>query len=201
MPGNSYTGPINFGPVVLCECNTVVYSLLSACGACQGGKWITCDHIGSFFSIPSGLCSVISWPEYTTYCTETLHASQSVPCGLRKSLAITSLFSPRFPNPVPSQIRVPLWSLIDVTIRYLTFLQWYRNNNTHRKRALGTLANHVLSVVSIPSLVFSFPLVTTGRPIFLYRHSRARSWLDSRSLECLPHSHVFFCSNALTPQY
>lgn len=24
----------------LCECNTVVYSLVSACAACQGGSWI-----------------------------------------------------------------------------------------------------------------------------------------------------------------
>ncbi|KAH9980998.1 hypothetical protein BGW80DRAFT_303504 [Lactifluus volemus] len=37
--GESYEGP--GGPVVsnLCQCNTVVYCLISACDACQGGSW------------------------------------------------------------------------------------------------------------------------------------------------------------------
>ncbi|KAH9952298.1 hypothetical protein BGW80DRAFT_1260935 [Lactifluus volemus] len=39
-PGDSYTGPS--GPADasdLCKCNTVVYSLMSACDACQGARW------------------------------------------------------------------------------------------------------------------------------------------------------------------
>jgi len=41
-PGNSYTGPTGNGDDSdLCKCNTVVYSLMSACDACQGSKWFT----------------------------------------------------------------------------------------------------------------------------------------------------------------
>ncbi|KAH9954751.1 hypothetical protein BGW80DRAFT_1258557 [Lactifluus volemus] len=36
--GLHYTGP-NAGQGNLCQCNTVVYSLVSACGGCQGGQW------------------------------------------------------------------------------------------------------------------------------------------------------------------
>lgn len=35
-PGGTYG---DASKIDLCECNTVVYSLLSACEACQGGKW------------------------------------------------------------------------------------------------------------------------------------------------------------------
>jgi hypothetical protein len=41
--GTVYTGPT--GPSDeddLCKCNTVVYSLMSACGACQGSNWFSC---------------------------------------------------------------------------------------------------------------------------------------------------------------
>ncbi|KAI9452880.1 hypothetical protein BJY52DRAFT_891820 [Lactarius psammicola] len=41
-PGNSYTGPTGPGDANdLCKCNTVVYSLMSACDACQGAKWFS----------------------------------------------------------------------------------------------------------------------------------------------------------------
>ncbi|KAI9443925.1 hypothetical protein H4582DRAFT_1917847 [Lactarius indigo] len=41
-PGNSYTGPTGPGDENdLCKCNTVVYSLMSACDACQGAKWFS----------------------------------------------------------------------------------------------------------------------------------------------------------------
>lgn len=42
LPGNHYTGPSVAGTTNLCKCNTVVYSLVSACGGCQGGEWIQC---------------------------------------------------------------------------------------------------------------------------------------------------------------
>jgi len=40
----------------LCKCNTVVYSLLSACGACQGATWLP-------------------WSVYTTNCSSIYHTS------------------------------------------------------------------------------------------------------------------------------
>jgi hypothetical protein len=44
----------------LCECNTVTYSLLSACDACQGANWLTydplCPCLSSFMYLsPDGL--------------------------------------------------------------------------------------------------------------------------------------------------
>ena len=43
LTGDSYTGPTGPGDAAdLCKCNTVVYSLMSACDACQGGKWFPC---------------------------------------------------------------------------------------------------------------------------------------------------------------
>ncbi|KAH9973130.1 hypothetical protein BGW80DRAFT_1560735 [Lactifluus volemus] len=69
-PGYSYSGPrVNDG--ITCKCSTVVYSLLSACAACQGGSWISWSNYiqncsGSdlsrpyVFAIPSGT-SVPYW--------------------------------------------------------------------------------------------------------------------------------------------
>lgn len=40
-PGYHYTGPSDYDDTDLCMCNTVTYSLLSACVACQGEEWIS----------------------------------------------------------------------------------------------------------------------------------------------------------------
>ncbi|KAI0260306.1 hypothetical protein BC834DRAFT_554096 [Gloeopeniophorella convolvens] len=49
--GDSYTGPNGSGDNSdLCKCNTVVYSLMSACDACQNAEWI-------------------SWEQWTQNCT------------------------------------------------------------------------------------------------------------------------------------
>jgi len=39
--GGHYTGPTGADNNDLCECNTVTYSLLSACDGCQGEAWLT----------------------------------------------------------------------------------------------------------------------------------------------------------------
>jgi len=65
--GWTYQGPSNpdlYGDDS-CLCNTVTYSLLSACGACQGNDWVT-------------------WSEYVYNCTKTLPPStfpSPVPAG------------------------------------------------------------------------------------------------------------------------
>ena len=46
LPGDSYVGPT--GPSDdsdLCKCNTVVYSLMSACDACQDADWFSCVQV------------------------------------------------------------------------------------------------------------------------------------------------------------
>jgi hypothetical protein len=42
-PGEEYFGPAGVDNSNLCKCNTVTYSLVSACGACQAAPWITYD--------------------------------------------------------------------------------------------------------------------------------------------------------------
>ena len=43
QPGYSYFGPSSVDDSNLCKCSTVGYSLLSACGGCQGQTWVTYD--------------------------------------------------------------------------------------------------------------------------------------------------------------
>lgn len=66
-PGYSYTGPSGVDDTNLCKCNTVTYSLISACDACQGAPWTT-------------------WSDYSSNCTKTLPPStfpNPVPSGTR----------------------------------------------------------------------------------------------------------------------
>lgn len=42
LPGDSYVGPTGATDASdLCKCNTVVYSLMSACDACQDAFWFS----------------------------------------------------------------------------------------------------------------------------------------------------------------
>jgi hypothetical protein len=44
-PGYEYIGPSDsFDESDTCKCNTVTYSLLSACASCQGGTWLMYHH-------------------------------------------------------------------------------------------------------------------------------------------------------------
>jgi hypothetical protein len=47
--GQEYTGPSVLGGGDICKCNTVYYSLMSACGACQDALWIEYAFVVSFF--------------------------------------------------------------------------------------------------------------------------------------------------------
>ena len=53
-PGDVYYGANGNSGANLCYCNTVTYSLFSACGACQGQKWIKCGYY--VFSTLGDLC-------------------------------------------------------------------------------------------------------------------------------------------------
>jgi len=66
-PGGMYIGPSSPDSWAWCKCSTVAYSLVSACGSCQGGSWYT-------------------WPQYSTNCTSIPHPStfpNPVPNGIR----------------------------------------------------------------------------------------------------------------------
>ncbi|KAI0046138.1 hypothetical protein FA95DRAFT_1607135 [Auriscalpium vulgare] len=53
-----YTGPDASDSDDMCQCSTVVYSLISACVGCQGAQWT-------------------SWPDWNTNCATTLNATLS----------------------------------------------------------------------------------------------------------------------------
>jgi len=58
LPNNGlpYMGPTGVNGTILCNCNTVIYSLISACDLCQGETWL-------------------SWSTYSTGCIEVLPPS------------------------------------------------------------------------------------------------------------------------------
>ncbi|KAI0294252.1 hypothetical protein B0F90DRAFT_1670558 [Multifurca ochricompacta] len=71
QPGHSYKGPSDIDDGNLCKCNTITYSLISACDACQGETW---TH----------------WSEYSFNCTKVMPPSarviifpNAVPSGTR----------------------------------------------------------------------------------------------------------------------
>ncbi|KAH9970055.1 hypothetical protein BJV74DRAFT_263903 [Russula compacta] len=70
QPGHAYTGPTGATGINdsnMCKCNTVMYSLLSACDACEGVYWF-------------------GWDYFLTNCTQTLPPSTfplPVPAGTR----------------------------------------------------------------------------------------------------------------------
>ena len=76
QPGYGYTGPTGATAVNvsnICKCNTVTYSLLSACDACQGIYWFRFDFHAHFLK-PFHL-SAISWYYFSTNCTQTMPPS------------------------------------------------------------------------------------------------------------------------------
>ncbi|KAI9459394.1 hypothetical protein F5148DRAFT_1218816 [Russula earlei] len=69
-PGVLYGGPFAGGST-LCQCNTVVYSLVSACGACQGGSWVqwsqwsfNCSSVSEDGTYPTALPRLTRVPRW-----------------------------------------------------------------------------------------------------------------------------------------
>ncbi|KAF8736919.1 hypothetical protein AX14_013736 [Amanita brunnescens Koide BX004] len=65
--GSSYPGP-TLGQDNSCHCTSVYYSLISACAACQGERWIT-------------------WPAYTTNCTSQVYLAV-YPAGIPSDTSV-----------------------------------------------------------------------------------------------------------------
>jgi hypothetical protein len=120
LPGYSYTGPSGVDDSNLCKCNTVAYSLISACDACQSSTWITYvsssspPQSPSVYSIrlPLGGLSI-----RTIVQKLCLPRSEFLVEATSYSMALTRRLALSFPNPVPAGTRVPKWALIDVTVR------------------------------------------------------------------------------------
>jgi hypothetical protein len=120
QPGFHYLGPngIDDGNFQLCMCNTVVYSLLSACDACQSEPWVSYVFIVSFSSsAPLFICHQVV-RIYVQLHTDTTSLEVSFPLRPRTyRIALTGQLAHSFPNPVPAGTLVPAWALLDVTVR------------------------------------------------------------------------------------
>jgi hypothetical protein len=71
--GQSYGRPTGDNSTNLCMCSTVVYSLMSACDACQGETWIPC--VPSYHLKAPDYVSDIRWSQWVGYCFEILPPS------------------------------------------------------------------------------------------------------------------------------
>ncbi|KAN0119069.1 hypothetical protein V8E52_004516 [Russula decolorans] len=121
-----YTGPSDYDDSDLCKCNTVTYSLLSACVACQEEEWIS---YGIPFVVIIKSLGLI-WPKYMHNCTKVLPSSS-------------------FPNPVPYGTRVPYWALIDVTVKDTwDALKAYTIGGTP-EAGPGTLLGHPIRFINV----------------------------------------------------
>lgn len=56
LPGYNYVAALSPATSSLCACNTVTYSLLSACSACQDVPWLPYDSHRCPLSTSPGLC-------------------------------------------------------------------------------------------------------------------------------------------------
>ncbi|PIL35297.1 hypothetical protein GSI_02022 [Ganoderma sinense ZZ0214-1] len=70
-----------------CKCNTVVYSVLAACGVCQLGN--------------SNVKAIDVWPTYASNCTKKYKIQRKVTgCN--------------YPEPIPDETAIPKWAFLDV---------------------------------------------------------------------------------------
>jgi len=71
--GSQYQGPTTYDP---CECNTVIYSLMSACDFCQGQTCISYDRQPCLCCLV--YISAVRWSQFSANCTNVLPPSTSV---------------------------------------------------------------------------------------------------------------------------
>jgi hypothetical protein len=106
----------------------------------------------------------------------------------------------RFPNPVPSQIRVPQWALLDVTVCCQVFLLRYRDHNPLQNENLwnATKSYSAGGEHRLP-YPFFFPL---SHNLFLNRLTRARSWRGCRPIRRVhaPRHISHYTPHAFTPR-
>ncbi|KAG2353714.1 hypothetical protein BDR07DRAFT_686701 [Suillus spraguei] len=95
-PGSFYYAPPSVVGANLCECNTVTYSMISACSVCQNGSYM-------------------SWSSWSSGCNNQMSIGESV----RKVVDILQAFLihliNRYPLDIPAGTKVPNWAYLSVT--------------------------------------------------------------------------------------
>lgn len=114
-PGSQYSGPVA-GQSNKCQCSTVVFSMVAACGACQAGSVARCvrpalaPHCSFTFDIAGThgkqIVHRVIYPLDRKYHIVSSSAPDSQFC--------TAI---RFPVGIPSGISVPSWAYLNVTVR------------------------------------------------------------------------------------
>ena len=123
-PGNSYTGPTGNGDDNdLCKCNTVVYSLMSACDACQGAKWFGCVRCFASTTLFPGrfahqLIDVIyRWSTWSHNCSSTDPATTLVPIySFVYCFPDMIWWFSRYSHTIPSGTTVPAWAFLSISV-------------------------------------------------------------------------------------
>ena len=175
-PGYSYMGP-DAGTIDasnMCKCNTITYSLISACDACQGAEWTRYDysHRCYLLDIRENLhISTLAGRNFRII-AQRLCRPQREPHPRRKLYCIGTdkgQTTHSFPNPIPSGTRVPKWALLDITVRCYVFFDgnMFTEPPSGSLRIIGTLTSLLQSVVRTLSLPFSHYQCLTPTPCFL----------------------------------
>jgi hypothetical protein len=142
-PGYSYTGPTGVDDTNMCKCNTITYSLVSACDACQGADWTRYDPHRCSLRTPWELTFLPLAGRCFRLTAQRLCLPQRE-FHSRQKLEIYGIgidegqMACRFPNPIPSGTRVPRWALLDVTVRCSVLFNRNVFTVPSRPRTIGT---------------------------------------------------------------
>ncbi|KAJ3851624.1 hypothetical protein EV368DRAFT_42726 [Lentinula lateritia] len=100
---NHYTGP-SPGQATTCECSTLTYMLISACGACQNRTWISwqiwsqnCPIIERAYRFPVPLPTTTDVPSWAFMNISTAHATLSQPTSTSDTASSSSASSQTSP--------------------------------------------------------------------------------------------------------
>jgi len=101
-----------------CVCNSVFYSLLSACGYCQERDWIPYVLYDSFALITLAHCYT-SVGLYTISTVPTLHQwdCKFFTFSFRFS---KMLIGNRYWPAIPAEVRVPAWAYLSIVLSFLS---------------------------------------------------------------------------------
>ena len=151
---SSYGGPDYTDASNLCECSTVGYSLVSACGGCQGHTWITYDSCRGFSLQLPDLMYLLLVGQNSRPTAQGLCLPPRELLSCRESIRLDIEVGAQVPQPYPFRnTRSPLGS----PRRHSLFLIFFFDNVLtaySRLRTIGTLTSRMPPVVGV-SLVSS----------------------------------------------
>ncbi|KAH9161344.1 hypothetical protein EDB89DRAFT_2031093 [Lactarius sanguifluus] len=95
--GNHYTGPSGGSDDGICQCNSVLYSLISGCAGCQKGTWLSYDEWTANCSSRAAMST------FVLQCSVVVHNTEKI------------IWWGRFPQSISNSTRVPAWAFLNVS--------------------------------------------------------------------------------------